>query len=129
MELELPDPLEGKPKAVRESLAIPAEVRRQVDERDQSFCRVCGQYLGPDRRALHHIVYGGDDIGMGGRRVHNPDEIITVGWLPNEDCHSIVHSNKRVWQPILLAIVNRKGVTAFQYKRWMAAQERKARHG
>lgn len=129
MELELPDPLEGKPKAVRESLAIPPEVRAIVDERDQFFCRVCGQFLGAERRAHHHIVYGGDSVGMGGRRVHDPDHIITVGWLPGEDCHSLVHSSKRLWQPILLAVVNRKGVTAFQYKRWMASNERKARRG
>ena len=87
VDLQLPDPLEGKNKAVRESLSIPTDVRAVVDERDQHFCRVCGEYLGPDRRALHHIVYGGDDVGMGGRRVHNPDQIITVGWLPGQDCH------------------------------------------
>lgn len=127
MDLVVPDPLEGKPRAVRESLSIPEAVRKIVDDRDKFFCRVCGQYLGPERRAHHHIVYGGDDIGMGGRRVHDPDQIITVGWLPSEDCHSLVHGHKGLWQPILLAVVNRKGVTAFQYKRWQAVQERKAR--
>lgn len=125
MDIQLPDQLEGKNKAVRESLSIPVEVRRQVDERDQHFCRVCGEYLGLDRRALHHIVYGGDDVGMGGRRVHDPDAILTIGWLPGQDCHSLVHGNKGLWQPILLAVVNRKGVTAFQYKRWQAAQKRR----
>ncbi len=129
MDLQLPDPLEGKPKAARETLSIPDAVRKAVDERDNFTCRVCGEYLGPDRRALHHIVYGGDDVGMGGRRVHDPDAIITVGWLPGQDCHSLVHGHKGLWQPILLAVVNKRGVTAFQYKRWLKAQERKNRRG
>lgn len=100
-----------------ETLAIPASMRVEVDERDQGTCRVCGQYAG-ERRALHHIVYGGDAAGMGGRRLHHPDNLITVGWLFEHDCHSIVHSNKRLWVPLLQRAVKTPGVTALQLHRW-----------
>ena len=110
--------------AREESLAIPAGVRAFVDQRDGKHCRVCGKYLG-DRRALHHIIYGGDARGMGGRRVHNPTEIITICWLPGDgDCHSMVHSNKRLWQPVLLQVAQHGGITALQVRRH---QIRKAR--
>jgi hypothetical protein len=116
------------PLAKRETLAIPQAVRDAVDERDQLHCRVCGKWLG-DRRALHHIVYGGDDRGMGGRRVHNVEEIVTVCWLPGDprsgmqSCHDRVHSDKRLWQPLLLAVAQRSGVTALQLRRWIAARQ------
>lgn len=117
----------SKPDAQGESLAIPLDVRRAVDARDLMTCRVCGKWLG-DRRALHHVIYGGDERGMGGRRVHNVDEIVTVCWLPGDgDCHSLVHSAKRVWQPLLLEAAKRRGVTAFQIKRWQAMRGRSLR--
>lgn len=105
-------------KAKDETLEIPDAVRREVDERDGTCCRVCGKYLG-ERRALHHIRYGGDTVGMGGRRKHDPNEIATVCWLPGDnDCHQIVHSNKAEWMPLLLLAVKRRSVTARQLQRW-----------
>lgn len=117
-------------RAERETRDIPTDVRAAVDERDTLHCRVCGKWLG-ERRALHHIIYGGDDRGMGGRRVHNVDEIVTVCWLPGDPrfgvrpCHDRVHSDKRRWQPLLLEIATRRGVTAIQLERWRARNERK----
>ena len=108
---------DGQTAARNETLAIPASVRTAVDERDQMTCRVCGKYLG-DQRALHHIVYGGDARGIGGRRVHNVEEIITVCWLWPGNCHDRVHADKATWQPLLLAVATRQGLTAFQLKRW-----------
>lgn len=110
-------------RAQRETLSIPADVRAAVDERDQKHCRVCGKYLG-DRRAHHHIIYGGDARGMGGRRVHNAEEIITVCWMPGDpapgmrSCHELVHSSKHIWQPLLLQVAATSGVTALQLRRW-----------
>lgn len=101
-----------------ETLAIPARVRAAVDTRDGMHCRVCGRFLG-ERRALHHIEYGGDERGMGGRRSHVAEEIVTVCWMPGDgDCHRIVHSDKGRWQPLLRAVVHLSGVTALQLQRW-----------
>lgn len=109
--------------AKEESLAIPTSVRAIVDARDAQTCRVCGKYLG-DRRALHHIIYGGDERGMGGRRVHDPAEIVTVCWLPGDgDCHQLVHGSKKTWQPLLLEVARRSGITALQLRRWQRRQE------
>lgn len=118
--------------ARRETLAIPQEVRAAVDERDHLTCRVCGKWLG-ERRALHHIVYGGDARGMGGRRVHVVEQIVTVCWLPGDPvggvrpCHERVHANKQLWQPLLLQVAQRRGVTALQYLRWTARRTQRKR--
>lgn len=113
--------------AKEESLAIPASVRAIVDQRDGTHCRVCGKFLG-ERRALHHVIYGGDARGMGGRRVHDPAEIVTVCWLPGDgDCHQLVHSRKRLWQPLLLEVAKRSGITALQLRRWQLRREPRRR--
>lgn len=112
-----------KADGAEESLSIPTNVRNVIDERDGQRCRVCGKYLA-ERRAHHHIIYGGDARGFGGRRVHDPDEILTVCWLPGDplpgrqSCHDLVHSNKTLWQPLLLEVIHRPGVTALQLLRW-----------
>lgn len=113
------------PNGEKETLAIPARLRVAVDERDGQHCRVCGEYLG-ERRALHHIRYGGDTVGMGGRRHHAIDNLVTVGWLGARDCHSLVHGDKRLWVPILEVVVTRPGVTALQLLRW--SRRRPAHH-
>lgn len=94
-------------------LEIPAEMRERVRERDGGFCRVCGEFAG-DRAVLHHIVYGGPEVGMGGRRWHAAGNLVTL----TNGCHSLVHSNQRLWQPLLLAVIERPGVTALQLRRW-----------
>lgn len=110
--------MSDKADAREESLSIPADVRAAVDERDQLKCRVCGKYLG-ERRALHHVVYGGDAVGMGGRRKHVVAEIATVCWLPGDgDCHQLVHSRKGYYQGLLLSALRRRGITVYQLERW-----------
>lgn len=108
-----------------ETLAIPADVREQVYQRDKGRCRVCGELLKVP--GIHHIIYGGDRRGTGGRRVHNPDEMVTIGWtFPDKNCHLIVHSSKRLWQPLLLEVVSKPGITALQLLRWKRNEERRA---
>lgn len=113
-------------RSTRETLAIPTNVRAAVDDRDHFMCRLCGRFLGAERRAVHHINYGGDTVGMGGRRLHDPAEMITLGWLPGDcQCHQRAHANKRLWQPLLLQVVKTPGVTALQLRRWQDAEERR----
>lgn len=100
----------------RETLEIPADIRAEVDERDGGHCRFCGRF--EEARALHHILYGGDYQGMGGRRRHAVENLITVGWFGSHDCHSIIHGNKRLWLPLALEVAQTPGVTMLQLKRW-----------
>lgn len=97
---------------------VPAHVREFVIERDASCCRICGRYV--EDPALHHIRYrsqGGLDV---------PSNLVVVGWLPGHDCHlEIAHADKRLWQPILLGIVERPGITALQARRWQATAPRR----
>ncbi len=102
---------------MKETAAIPPALRKQVLTRDAGHCRVCGQYL--RHPGIHHVRYGGDDVGMGGRRKHVVAEMVTIGWAPPDvDCHSLVHSDKHRWQPLLLQVVHQPGVTALQLQRW-----------
>jgi hypothetical protein len=111
-------------KGEDETLAIPQKLRIAVDARDRGFCRMCGKYLG-ERRAIHHIVYGGDKQGMGGRRQHHLDILVSLCWLPyDNDCHARAHGNKAVWERVLLMTVKTEGVTALQLIRWMKRRKR-----
>lgn len=117
----------GRERATGETLAIPQAIRDQVDDRDKRFCRVCGRYQG-DARALHHILYGGDLVGMGGRRVHEVDALVTVCWSFGGGCHELVHGNKKLWQPLLLTVVQQPGTTALQLRRWQVRRQSPTRH-
>lgn len=114
--------------AKTETLDIPQHLRDAVDARDSGFCRMCGKFLG-ERRAIHHIFYGGDLQGMGGRRHHALDNLVSLCWLPGDmGCHNRAHSRKTHWQPLLAAVVTRPdNITALQLSRW--EQRKKKDHG
>ncbi len=101
-----------KPDARKESLEIPDAVRKIIDERDKGHCRVCGKFLGQGR-AIHHILYG----GVGRRRVHIPEEMVTVCWMWPGNCHDRLHADKATWVPFLLAVVQHPGLTAMALRR------------
>jgi 5-methylcytosine-specific restriction endonuclease McrA len=94
---------------------IPAHLRSEVYGRDNGTCRMCGRGGIPTQ--IHHIIYGGDARGMGGRRIHNVDEMVTL----DASCHELAHSDKGKWQPLLLLAIQKPGLTAFQLQRWRAA--------
>ncbi len=100
-----------------ETLAIPHLLRLEVDDRDNQVCRVCGRWQG-EARALHHIHFGGDRQGMGGRREHTLENLITVCWMWSGNCHDLVHAHKRLYLPLLEQLTVTPGVTAMQLRRW-----------
>lgn len=105
-----------------ETLEIPDNIRAAVDERDKGYCRFCGRLL-LQRRALHHIRYGGSAGGMGGKRRHEVGNLVSLCYLPGDgDCHLRVHSNKVKWQPLLVELLGGRypnHVTVLQLERWL----------
>lgn len=97
--------------AVEETKAVPARVRRQVAERDNGLCRVCGSW-GGENLALHHIRYRSE----GG--LHVVENLVSVHWMYAPRCHEVAHANKGLWQPLLLRVALTPGVTALQLRRW-----------
>lgn len=107
----------------KETLQIPASMRVEVDARDGGICRFCGQFVG-GARALHHARFGGGDgPGMGGRRIHEVGNLVTVGWFGEHDCHSILHGRKLFWLPYVLRAIESPGVTVLQLRRWEVAAQ------
>jgi len=100
-----------------QSLAIPAVIRAEVRERDGDVCRLCGR----TDVIAHHIRYGGDEIGMGGRRFHSVENIVSLGQHYDHQCHEKVHANKRLWTPLLIRVIDMPGVTAFALYRWVSS--------
>lgn len=80
-------------------------LRKKVRARDGNVCRYCGQR----GEQVHHILYrsqGGPDC---------PNNLI----LLCTEHHMLVHSNKRHWQPILLAVL----WMGYVQGRWMTVPE------
>jgi hypothetical protein len=106
-----------------EHLSIPDDMRAEVIYRDNGVCRVCGKHLG-ERIGIHHVLFGGDYVGMGGRRKHDPLAMVSICWLPGDplphqrSCHDLVHSQKDLWIPLLLQCAATEGLTALQLRRW-----------
>lgn len=111
--------------AKKETAEIPQAMRVAVDERDGGYCRMCGRYLG-GRRAIHHIFFGGDLQGMGGRRRHDLDNLVSLCWLPwDGGCHMKAHADKGLWQPLLhAAITSKRRTTAYQLARYLRKAQR-----
>lgn len=100
-----------------ETLAIPKWLRDEVQARDQGVCRLCGRH--EEYLAIHHIVFGGGaGPGMGGRRIHELDNLLSVGWMYQHDCHSLIHGDKGLWSPLAHEVIKRPGVTMLQLRRW-----------
>ena len=99
-----------------DSLAIPQAIRLEVLDRDGGLCRLCGR----TNVIAHHIRYGGDAVGMGGRGFHAVENIVSLGQWYEHRCHDVVHGAKALWQPVLLAVIERPGVTGHQLYRWAA---------
>lgn len=80
------------PKALKRSRLDPA-LRKTVNERDGKVCRYCSKKA--YRMECHHIAY---------RSQGGPDEVSNLIMLCDEH-HELVHSNKRLYQPTLRAVI------------------------
>lgn len=92
--------------SVEEEKLIVGNVRSQVLDRDAGCCRLCGQFR--EIQHVHHIVYrsqGGKD---------ELDNLVTLDMA----CHNLVHSNKKLWMPILQQVAVTPGVNGMALLRW-----------
>ena len=77
----------------------------------EPFCVLCG-YSNKDKLNRHHIRYGGL---QGGRKTYIGNIIVLC-----DNCHRLVHSNKKYWQPKLIELdkeIRSKYVDLQDYKK------------
>lgn len=86
-------------KRSKEKELTKEQVRAVVKKRDGDWCLLSGK-PGPGLH-LHRVVYSGMGGGNGKYEVWN------CVLLSNE-MHTLVHSNKRLWQPLLLEFLATK---------------------
>lgn len=72
-------------------LTVTKETYNFVIERDNYSCRLCGS---TNWLQLHHVLYRSQRRDL----INNIDNCIMLC----EECHRLVHSNKKKWQPILI---------------------------
>lgn len=77
-------------------LTVTKETYNFVIERDNYSCRLCGS---TNWIQLHHILYRSQRRDL----TNDVDNCIMLC----DDCHRLVHSNKKKWQPILLDMNNK----------------------
>lgn len=89
-------PLRKRPKDKEQTKE---QVRAEVKKRDGNWCLISGK-PGPGLH-LHRVEYGG--MGGGGGKY----EVWNCVLLSNE-IHTLVHSNKRLYKPLLLQYLDAK---------------------
>lgn len=72
-------------------LTVTKETYNYVIERDKYCCRLCGS---TNWLQLHHILYRSQRKDL----INDVNNCIMLC----DDCHRLVHKNKKKWQPILL---------------------------
>ena len=80
-------------KKKRSTPTITPKIRNVVNLRDNCTCRLCGK---PSVH-LHHIIYRSESREL----INDPDNLICLCL----ECHNLVHSNKKKYQPILKKII------------------------
>lgn len=77
----------------KKRVCVSKETYNIVLERDKGCCRLCGKL----NIQLHHIYYRSERKDL----IDVPYNCIMLCF----DCHKLVHSNKKKYQPILLEII------------------------
>lgn len=72
---------------------IPVSTRELIYERDKRSCRFCGRRT--NDLHIHHINYRSEGVD------HQPHNLI----LLCQAHHELMHSDKKKWKPILLALI------------------------
>ena len=75
-------------------LTVTKDTYNCVIERDNYSCRLCGS---TNWLQLHHILYRSQRKDL----INDVDNCIMLC----SDCHRLVHSNKKKWQPLLLEMI------------------------
>ena len=83
----------GIKKVSSKRKVVSKETYNKVFERDKGLCRICGNY----QIELHHIVYRSEDKNL----IDEPSNCIMLC----KQCHRLVHSNKKEWQPYLKNLI------------------------
>lgn len=78
-------------KVSKKRIFVTEETYKKVYERDKGICQLCGT---SQNLQLHHIVYRSENKQL----INEPINCIMLC----NNCHRLVHSNKHLWQPILL---------------------------
>lgn len=93
---EKKSPKKSKIHRKSRKMIITKDTYNYVIERDNYSCRLCGS---TSFLQLHHILYRSQRKDL----INDVDNCIMLC----SDCHRLVHSNKKKWQPILLDMKKR----------------------
>ena len=85
------------PKRVRARSGVTADVRKAVFAADGNSCRYCGQQT--HDLSVHHVYYRSEANHQ--PWVHQRQNLLTLC----TECHNLVHSNKKRFQPLALGVV------------------------
>lgn len=83
-------------KSSNKRITVTEETYNKVMQRDNYKCRLCGTTFNLQE---HHIIYKSENRKL----INEPTNLIVLC----ARCHSIVHSNKHYWQPILKEMINK----------------------
>ena len=84
-------------KVSKKRIFVSKETYSKVFTRDSGRCQLCGAY---QNLHAHHILYRSQRKDL----IDEPTNIIMLC----ENCHRLVHSNKKKYQPILLEMMKNK---------------------
>jgi 5-methylcytosine-specific restriction endonuclease McrA len=80
----------------KKRVCVSKKTYNEVYERDKGCCRLCNK----TNIELHHVYYRSERKDL----IDKPSNCIMLCF----DCHKLVHSNKKKYQPLLLKLLETK---------------------